>query len=194
MLNREDLTENIVIIKINRLYHEGMNENELYEATRGVWKRNIESVSKADYCLAVAKGMVVEVYKIENWYPAGTIPMTTRSIEPDRIEGRIEFVGILAEERIREKYIGKSVANLYKHGEADPVKVFLKDAIGKQISNDINEEIAPLQLIATEDVPVVICPRCEKSFSKALRCPECGQLIKYENEMWNKLISSSYEE
>lgn len=38
-------------------------------------------------------------------------------------EGRYEFVGEVAEE-IRDRYIGKSMANLYKKGEANPIKYF----------------------------------------------------------------------
>ena len=43
-LQREDLQENIVIIKINKLYREGMSAEALYETTRGIWKRNLKSL------------------------------------------------------------------------------------------------------------------------------------------------------
>lgn len=124
-LNLDDITENIVIIKINQLYSPEMSALELYEATRGIWKRKIESVEIADYCLSVCKGTVVEVYKIDGWYPAGTTEYKTRTLNKERIAKRIEFVGKVAEVAIRRKYLGKSVKNLYKNGEADPVKVFL---------------------------------------------------------------------
>ena len=32
----------------------------------------------------------------------------------------------------------------------------------------------------------IICPNCSVDFVKAPRCPECGQLIQYERERWNK--------
>ena len=38
-LTLEDIKENIVIIKINKSYREGMSETELYDVTRGCWKR-----------------------------------------------------------------------------------------------------------------------------------------------------------
>ena len=124
-LLREDITDNIVIIKINRLYRSDMTDEELYEATRGVWKRKIESVENADYALSVAFGKVKEVYKIFQWLPAGTIPMKTRNIDPDHCVGRIEFNGEIASGEIRSKYIGKDVSKLFKFGEANPVKVFV---------------------------------------------------------------------
>ena len=125
-LERDDLDEDLVIIKINRLYREEMSEEALYEATRGIWKRRIESVEGTDYCLSVYKGEVVEVYKIDEWLPAGTIPMKTRTILPERTVGRVEFIGKIAPDEIRNKYIGKSVAKLFKYGEASPIKVFLR--------------------------------------------------------------------
>ena len=83
MLQPKDITENIVIIKINQLYRFGMSELELYETTRGIWRRKIESVQDAEYALAVSHGTVVEVYQIDQWYPAGTIPMQTRTLDPE---------------------------------------------------------------------------------------------------------------
>lgn len=126
-LDRDDLDEEIVVIKINRLYQHGMSEEALYEATRGIWKRRIESVEGTDYCLSVFKGEVVEVYKIDEWLPAGSIPMKTRTIIPEHTIGRIEFVGKVAPDTIRNKYIGKSVAKLFKYGEASPIKVFRRN-------------------------------------------------------------------
>jgi len=126
-LQREDLQENIVIIKINKLYREGMSAEALYETTRGIWKRNLKSLAGTEYCLSVYKGEVVEVYKIDEWNPAGTTPMKTRVINPEHTIGRVEFVGKVALDEVREKYIGRSVTKLYKRGEANPVKVFRKD-------------------------------------------------------------------
>ena len=64
------LRENIVIIKINKSYREGISETELYDVSRGCWKRKIASVEKADYALAVVYGIVKEVYQIDKWLPA----------------------------------------------------------------------------------------------------------------------------
>ena len=47
-ISRQDLTENVVMIRINKAYHDGMSEYELYDATRGIWRRKIESVSLQD--------------------------------------------------------------------------------------------------------------------------------------------------
>ncbi len=64
-------------------------------------RRTIESVQDAEYALAVSHGTVVEVYQIDQWYPAGTIPMQTRTLDPERCKNRIEFTGKLAPDKIR---------------------------------------------------------------------------------------------
>ena len=123
ILVREDITENVIAIKINQAYRENMTELELYEATRGYWKIDVKRAEKTEYVFCVYKGIIKEVYKIKEWLPAGTIP---RSTLPDAKvpADRYEFVGEVAKEAIRNMYIEKSIANLYRKGEANPIKYF----------------------------------------------------------------------
>ena len=44
----------------------------------------------------------------------------------------------------------------------------------------INTPISPKGM--STDGFVIICPRCENKFQRAERCPDCGQLIKYEED------------
>lgn len=122
----EDIRENIVIIKINKSYREGMSETELYDVTRGCWKRKIASVEKADYALAVVYGIVKEVYQIDRWFPAENEVRETIPYNEAVDAGRIIFKGRTANEEIRKKYLDHSVAGLFKRGEVAPVKVILK--------------------------------------------------------------------
>lgn len=185
-LSRSDLEENIVVIKINKSYREGMSALELYDVTRGCWKRKIESVEKAEYVFSVVYGIVKEVYRIDRWFPSDQINRETIKEVPEHNAGRIAFEGSVADESIRSKYLGKSVADLFKHGEADPVKVFFREAVKSGTPSDINIASKPALIIQTSDEPIVVCPNCEYSFGKAPRCPECGQLIQYGKEKWNK--------
>ena len=125
-LTLEDIRENIVIIKINKSFREGMSEIELYDATRGCWKRKIASVEKADYVLAVVYGIVKEVYQIDKWFPAENEVRETIPYNEAVDAGRIIFKGRTANEEIRKKYLDHSVAGLFKRGEVAPVKVILK--------------------------------------------------------------------
>lgn len=125
-LTLENIKENIVIIKINKSYREGMSETELYDVTRGCWKRKIASVEKADYALAVVYGIVKEVYQIDKWFPAENEVRETIPYNEAVDAGRIIFKGRTANEEIRKKYLDHSVAGLFKRGEVAPVKVILK--------------------------------------------------------------------
>ena len=124
-LQLQDIIHNIVVIKINKTYRKGMSSRELYEFTRGFWKRKIDSVSAAEYALSVVYGEVVEVYKIDKWVHASQADNIIRKYDPSRHSDRIAFIGEVAPDEIRNYYIGKNVNALYKFGEADPIKLFL---------------------------------------------------------------------
>lgn len=123
-LELEDLEENIAIIKVNRSYRKGMSELELYDITRGCWKRKLESIEKAEYVLSVFNGEVKEVYKVDEWMPASELNRKTIPFDSAKEKGRIGFSGKKADSEIRNKYLGKSIAKLFKRGEASPIKLF----------------------------------------------------------------------
>ena len=126
-LMREDITDDIIIIKLNRSYRFGMSSKELYDITRGCWKRRIESVERAEFALAVYMGEVIEVYRIFAWYSALEEIRDTVPFDPKVERGRIIFKGEVADEKVREKYIGKNVSKLFKRGEASPVKTIYNE-------------------------------------------------------------------
>lgn len=115
-----DVTVPALLIRINRLYRHNMTENELYEATRGVWRLG-PRCSKARYAFAVFEGVVREVYEIESWHPAATTPYTTRDSSKLETNGRHEFVGRVAEASIRNHYVGGSVAEKFHRGQRSPI-------------------------------------------------------------------------
>lgn len=123
-LSERDIHHDLVVIKINRTYYDGMSAEALYDYTRGIWKRSIKSVSVADYALSVVYGIVVEVYKIDHWMPASEAKFTTRKVDPKKAAERIAFTGKVAPDSVRDRYVGKSVAYLFKNGAANPVISF----------------------------------------------------------------------
>ena len=108
----------VMLIRINKLYHYGMTDRELYDATRGIWKIG-ENRDNAVYAFAVYGGIVREVYKIREWLPAGTTFSTRGDLECD---GRWEFVGEVAEDRIRNKYLFKSVEEYLPDHAQNPIR------------------------------------------------------------------------
>ena len=68
-LTEENIKHNILVIKINRLFHWGMTPKELYDATRGNWKVSINRVRReVEYVFAVYNKLIVAVYKPDEWH------------------------------------------------------------------------------------------------------------------------------
>jgi hypothetical protein len=93
-----------------------MPAHALYEATRGVWRLS-ERRMRARIAMPVYQGIVKEVFTIDQWHEAGSTAYETRRREDVSVSGRWEFTGRLAEEGIRERYIGKSVAAYIHQGD-----------------------------------------------------------------------------
>jgi hypothetical protein len=115
-----EVTEPALIIRIAKLYNDRMSEQALYEATRGVWKVG-ERRDAVQYALAVAGGVVREVFAVGQWHPAGTTKYTTRKPADVQVEGRWEFTGSVASTTLRAKYVGQSVAHYFVRGATNPV-------------------------------------------------------------------------
>jgi len=121
-LYEDDINDNIMMIRINKLYRNDMSDHELYEATRGYWHASIDEASKVDYVLSVYDGMVLEAYEPIDWFYAGSTFMEREDAATGMInEDRIEFVGRVADEKTRRKYVGKSVNEFFKQGQANPI-------------------------------------------------------------------------
>ena len=117
-----DVDEPTVLIRINKLYRHTMTPAELYEATRGYWVVG-SSREKAKLAMAVYARVVREVYEIQAWFPAGST-FTTRAeaadtefLHPDRWE----FVGRVADEAVRKKYLFRSVAHYFPKASQNPI-------------------------------------------------------------------------
>ncbi|CAD5374675.1 conserved hypothetical protein [Rubrivivax sp. A210] len=114
------VTEPALLIRIAKLHRPGMTPQQLYEATRGVWKLGPDKDS-AEYALSIAGGVVQEVYTVATWHGAGTTPYTTRPLTQVAVPNRWEFSGKVAPAAIRDKYVGKNIAHYFAKGNASPV-------------------------------------------------------------------------
>lgn len=113
--------EPVLLIRINQLYEDGMGIEALYEITRGVWRIG-KRRDKAKYALAVYKGIVQEVYQIDQWHRAGTTTYNTRAKEEVKVRGRWEFTGGVAAPKIRDKYVERSIENYLVANSQNPIK------------------------------------------------------------------------
>ncbi len=115
-----EVTEPALLIRIPRFYRRGMSAQALYEATRGVWKVG-QRREVAKFAFAVFEGLIMAVYEIESWHPAGSTVYTTRHSEEVRRPGRWEFCGREAGGNMAAKYVGRSVASCFPRGQQNPV-------------------------------------------------------------------------
>lgn len=112
------LWDPVIIININKTYGRGCGEEGIYSATKESWivaKNKIEAKS-IKYALSEYRGLIVEVYEIEDWYPVDT---KDKNGKP---KTRWGFNGAVAKANVREKYLNKSVAHIKKPGASNPIR------------------------------------------------------------------------
>lgn len=102
-----NITEPAVIININNLYRRFMKSDELYQATRSSWKVAKHRRDKVKYAIAAYRGLVREVYEIDEWHKKGE---------------RWEFTGKIADSLVRDKYLNQSLDNYVKKGSRNPIR------------------------------------------------------------------------
>lgn len=115
------VTDNVIAITINKLFYSHITEEELYEATRGIWKLG-ERRTKAKFAFAVFQGVVREVFEINQWHQSGTLKYNTRDSSKFKEMKRWEFDGKIADDCIRNKYIKKSIRNYITQGSQNPIR------------------------------------------------------------------------
>ena len=113
-----EISENVILIRINKTYSPLMSTQDLYDVTRGVWKVG-DRREKADYAFAVYGGVIVETYVIANWENA---TVYSPIIEPWRndLDGRYQFVGKV-DEAMRKKYKNLNISHYFVPGNANPI-------------------------------------------------------------------------
>ena len=108
-----------ILIRVTGLYRPQMTASELYDATRASWKVGPKR-ERAKYALAVFEGIVREVYEITQWLPGGST-FNSRDPRGVRASDRWEFVGRLAPERVRRRYINRDVSHYFMRGAQNPI-------------------------------------------------------------------------
>jgi hypothetical protein len=111
-----EFKHNLVIFNVSQT----ASELPLYEAVRYAWKISPRKAEKAEYVLAVKKGLIVGAFKADNWLPATSENFPGMTDFP---EGRWGFVGHEAPDHIRKLYVRKRLPDdLRKKGSANPIR------------------------------------------------------------------------
>jgi hypothetical protein len=100
------IKDSVIMLNLRQHFRYGMDDDELYETTRGVW-RAVRHDNQ--FAFGVYKGVVQGVFEIDNWQPAGTAEYNLRSRDEVEFPNRWEFTGRKASTDIWNYYVGKSV-------------------------------------------------------------------------------------
>jgi hypothetical protein len=107
------IDEQVILIRISRLYRSTMTDAELYEATRKWWVLNPNRAP--DYAFSVFGGVVKAVYKIIDW------EQPPREERVGRLEHRWAFRGE-ADRAMEERYLRTDVSAYFPRGAANPIR------------------------------------------------------------------------
>lgn len=120
-LKPEDIRHNILVIKINKLYHRNMTSKEMYDAVRGHWRASLNTIKRKQikYVFGVYNQMIVAVYKPDEWHYVHEMIDVPRisSLDKDTIERKKNRVYFICKnyENLDEDglyYLNKSIAEL----------------------------------------------------------------------------------
>ena len=118
-LRESDFDEPAILIKITNVDSSVLSSRYgLYERVRREWAARLDRVRNIRLALGVHDGKVVEVYRVAGWFHTDEIMRPDGDYPPT--EGRVEFVGNLACDELRERYKNCLVTDLF-HGQ-NPIK------------------------------------------------------------------------
>ncbi|WP_332650072.1 McrB family protein [Lysinibacillus sp. 54212] len=135
--------EDVVLIKINRSYREGMTPKELYEATSRSWVASLEKTDTRDiqYYCAVYTNKIIEVYDFEGY----------EEEIPKRTPSRYILHGKVTDHETRNKLLGLDVSSIHK-GSGNPIKYTNLDVL-LSIDNENEEGEVIVDNVHLENLP-----------------------------------------
>lgn len=107
------MIENVVLIKINQTYKEGMTAEELYQTTSVSWVASFKKTKTRDlkYYCAIYQNKIIEVYDF----------LSSKEEMPKRNPSRYILEGKVVTEAVREQLVGIDVSTIHK-GSGNPIK------------------------------------------------------------------------
>ena len=108
-----------LLLRLNKSWHDGISAEDSYEITRAWWVMSPANAQRVARVLAVAGGVVREVYQPAHWLRSPV----------EGLENRIGFDEVVASDR--ETYAGRDVTHLFRHGSANPVRYLPRSTIDR---------------------------------------------------------------
>ena len=109
-----------IAIILDQDYKSNFNEQQIFEISRGIWCKRLKTIAgDSKYAFATFNDLVVDVYEIYCWVPAGSQQYFTRTLDPGRlINNNWEFIGKISSDELREYYVGKKINRKRSYGNA----------------------------------------------------------------------------
>jgi len=109
----EEIDDDCLIININKSYKRGSGLNAIYNATKEIWRIAESRKDKVKYVLSEYRGLIVEVFQVDNWYPK------ERGYNPGAKKYGQTYIGYgfegkIADDLVRNKYINKTISAFKK--------------------------------------------------------------------------------
>lgn len=108
--NSEECKRKVVLIRVSRLYREGMSIADILDITRGKWRANISVVADYKIAMAVVGGEIKGVFTVNEWKSAADN------------NTRVEFDGYPNTDVSLGRYIGKNISEMFPRGSANPIR------------------------------------------------------------------------
>lgn len=105
--------ERLVLINVNGIQDQSTRE-AIYHRTRFAWRIDIKKAKRAEYVLAVVRGVVLGAFVADEWLDATHTNFPEHLAQGDTAKDRKGFVGHEAPPEIWEKFVGergKRIAN-----------------------------------------------------------------------------------
>ena len=122
-----EITEPVMLIKIEKEWRRDLTPKQLYERTRRYWLANPKSRKPPPrYAMSVARGIIREVYEIEDWEPYPDLSKVELDAsrmhrkQAVKAQRRVGFIGKPACDKAH--YVGQSVRRYQRAGNQNPIK------------------------------------------------------------------------
>ncbi len=114
------INSDCVIININGQYKRAFGKDDIYKATKEIWRIAKWRLKEIKYVLSEYRGLIVEVFEVDKWYPKER-PYGIKSKKAGQTYTGYGFDGHIAPDEIRRLYINKSIAHQKDKGKANPI-------------------------------------------------------------------------
>lgn len=114
------IPKDTIIININSSYRRASGVDKLYTATKERWRMDKSRLVGIKYVLSEYKGLIVEVFEVEKWYPIKR-QYNPGSKKAGKTYTGYGFDGHVAPNLVRNKFLNKSVAHKKKRGASNPI-------------------------------------------------------------------------